>query len=56
MRGWIEGFQESVDFIERNLTEELDIEEIADSIDVINRATCDLVDSMRNIGAELIQD
>lgn len=33
-----------------------DIEEIADSIDVINRATCDLVDSMRNIGAELIQD
>ena len=30
MRGWIEGFQESVDFIERNLTEELDIEEIAD--------------------------
>ncbi len=27
--GWIEGFQESIDFMERNLTEELDIEEIA---------------------------
>ena len=33
-----------------------DIEEVADGIDVINRATCDLVDAMRNIGAELIQD
>ena len=30
MRGWIEGFQDSIDFIEGNLTEELDIEEIAD--------------------------
>ena len=29
MRGWIEGFQESIDFIEGNLTEDLDIEEIA---------------------------
>ena len=27
--GWIEGFQESIDFMEQNLTEELDIEEIA---------------------------
>ena len=26
MQGWIEGFQESIDFIEQNLTEELDIE------------------------------
>ena len=26
MQGWIEGFQESLDFIERNLTDELDIE------------------------------
>ena len=23
MQGWIEGFQESIDFIEQNLTEEL---------------------------------
>ena len=29
MQGWIGGFQESIDFIERNLTEELDIGEIA---------------------------
>ncbi len=29
MQGWIEGFQESIDFIEKNLTEELDIEDIA---------------------------
>ena len=29
MQGWIEGFQESIDFMERNLTEELDIEDIA---------------------------
>lgn len=29
MKGWIEGFQESIDFMEKNLTEELDIEEIA---------------------------
>lgn len=29
MRRWIEGFQESIDFIEQNLTEELDIESIA---------------------------
>ena len=29
MQGWIEGFQGSIDFIERNLTEELDIEDIA---------------------------
>ena len=29
MQGWIEGFQESIDFIERNLTDELDIEAIA---------------------------
>ena len=29
MQGWIEGFQESIDFIEKNLTEELDIGDIA---------------------------
>ena len=29
MQGWMEGFQGSVDFIERNLTEELDVGEIA---------------------------
>lgn len=29
MHNWIEGFQESIDFMEQNLTEELDIEEIA---------------------------
>ncbi len=29
MHGWIEGFQESIDFIEKNLTDELDIEVIA---------------------------
>ena len=29
MQRWIEGFQESIDFIEKNLTEELDIEDIA---------------------------
>ncbi len=29
MQGWIEGFQESIDFIEQNLKEELDIEAIA---------------------------
>ena len=29
MKGWIEGFQESIDFIEENLTDDLDIEEIA---------------------------
>ncbi len=29
MQGWIEGFQKSIDFIEQNLTEELDIEEIS---------------------------
>ncbi len=29
MQGWIEGFQESIDFMEKNLTEELDIEEIS---------------------------
>ena len=29
MKGWIEGFQESIDFIEQNLTEELDITDIA---------------------------
>ena len=29
MQGWIDGFQESIDFMEQNLTEELDIEEIA---------------------------
>lgn len=30
MRSWIEGFQESIDFIEQNLTETLDIERIAE--------------------------
>ena len=29
MQGWIEGFQESIDFIEQNLTEELDTANIA---------------------------
>ena len=29
MRGWIEGFQESIDFMEQNMTENPDIEEIA---------------------------
>ena len=29
MRGWIEGFLESIDFMEQNITDELDIEEIA---------------------------
>ena len=29
MRGWIEGIQESMDFMEQNLTEELEIEAIA---------------------------
>ena len=29
MRGWIEGFQESIDYIEQNLSETLDIEAIA---------------------------
>ena len=29
MQGWIERFQESIDFMEQNLAEELDIEEIA---------------------------
>ena len=29
MKGWIEGIQESIDYIEQNLTEELDIEDIA---------------------------
>ena len=29
MKGWIERFQESIDFIEQNLTEELDITDIA---------------------------
>ena len=30
MQGWIGGFQKSIDFIEQNLTEELDITEIAE--------------------------
>lgn len=29
MRGWIEGFQESIDYIEQNLTETLSIEKVA---------------------------
>ena len=29
MQGWVVGFQESIDFIEQNLTETLDVEEIA---------------------------
>ena len=29
MQGWIEGFQESIDYIEENLSEALDIEKIA---------------------------
>ena len=34
MEGWIDGFQESIDFIEENLSEVLDIEEIAGKTDV----------------------
>ncbi len=30
MQGWIGGFQKSIDYIEQNLTEELDITEIAE--------------------------
>ena len=30
MQGWIEGFQESIDYIERNLSESLEIERIAE--------------------------
>ncbi|HBE09383.1 MAG TPA: AraC family transcriptional regulator, partial [Lachnospiraceae bacterium] len=29
MQGWIDGFQRSIEYIEQNLTETLDIEEIA---------------------------
>ena len=29
MKGWIEGFQESIDYIEQHLTESIDMEEIA---------------------------
>ena len=29
MQGWIEGFQESIDYIEENLSEALDIEKVA---------------------------
>ena len=29
MNSWIEGFQDSIEYIERNLTEELDIRDIA---------------------------
>lgn len=29
MHGWIEGFQESIDYMEKNMADELDIEEIA---------------------------
>jgi hypothetical protein len=29
MKGWIEGIQESIDFMESNITEEFDIETIA---------------------------
>ena len=29
MQGWIEGFQESIDYMEQHLTDELDIEVIA---------------------------
>ena len=29
MQGWIEGFQKSIDFMEQNLTEEMNMEEIA---------------------------
>ena len=29
MKGWIEGFQESIDYIEQHLAESIDIEEIA---------------------------
>lgn len=34
MKGWIDGFQESIDFIEENLSEVLDIDEIAGKTDV----------------------
>lgn len=30
MQGWIEGFQESIDFIEQNLSQTLDMEMIAE--------------------------
>lgn len=30
MNGWVEGFQESINYIEQNLTDELDIKDIAD--------------------------
>ena len=33
-----------------------EIDEVSDSINEINSATCDLADAMRNIGAELIND
>ena len=29
MKDWIEGFQDSVDYMEQNLTKELNIEEVA---------------------------
>lgn len=29
VKGWIEGFQESIDYIEQNLTDELNIDSIA---------------------------
>ncbi len=32
MQGWIEGFQESIDYIEDNLMDELDIEDIASKV------------------------
>ena len=34
MKGWIDGFQESIDFIEENLSEELNIDKIAGKTDV----------------------
>ena len=30
MQGWMEGFQKSIDYIEQNLTEEMNIEDIAE--------------------------
>ena len=38
MQSWIEGFQESIDYMEENLTNELDIEIIAGKLEDTIRA------------------
>ena len=47
MQGWITGFQESINFIEQNLTEELNNEELSllDSCSM-----CSLWDRKRKLG------